>query len=214
MSFNLISDLIDRNSILYFAYQSRLDKFIDQQKDELRGISCWHDDNPLVTETLKYFSQDRLSPLSDLISNEVFFDLVAGIKSNDNRFKGRNDIQKIINLTYAKYAQFIRIKAAVFFKDLSKLRTKLKKEKWKIKKIKRVPQPFEPVKITLDIRFAIIKRANGNCEGCNSSIFESPVDVFQITSEGKIKFIAYCDVCREANKDEIIDEPEEELENA
>lgn len=211
MSFNLISDLIHRNSFLYFMYQSRLDRFIEQQRDELNGISYFHDDKPLVVNSLRSFAMDRLSPLSDLVSNEVFFDLVSGFKTNDYKFKGRDEIQKIINLTYAKYAQFIRVKVAVFYKDLSKLQTSFKKEKWKIKKIKRIPRPIEPIKITLDIRFGIIKRAKGKCEGCHSSIYESPIEVFQIISEGEIKFIAYCEKCKKANKDKIIEEPGGEL---
>ncbi len=39
MSFNLIADLTDQNSFLYFMYKSRLDRFIEQQKDELNDIS-------------------------------------------------------------------------------------------------------------------------------------------------------------------------------
>ena len=213
MSFNLISDLIDRNSFLYFMFQSRLDRYIAEQKDELHGISYFHNDKPLVATTLRSFANDHLSALSDLVSNEIFFDFVANHKNNNQRFKGRYDIQKVINLTYAKYAQFIRIKIAVFYKDLSKLRTKLKKEKWKINKIKRVPQPTEPIKITLDIRFAIIKRANGKCEQCGASVFDNSIDVYQISSDNKIRFVAYCSNCREVYKDLIIEEPEEELAN-
>ena len=52
MSFNLISDLIDRNSFLYFMFQSRLDRYIAQQKEELNGVSYFHDDKPLVDKAL------------------------------------------------------------------------------------------------------------------------------------------------------------------
>jgi len=213
MSFNLISDLLGQQSTLYYMYENRLYNYIQQQKDELNGISYYHDDKPLVANFLNEFAMGRVSYLSDLVSNEVFFDLVSGYKTNDCRFKGRNEIQKIINLTYAKYAQFIRIKVAIFYDDLSKLRTKLVKEKWKIKKIRRIPQPIEPVKITLDVRFGIIKRANGKCEECHSSIFKSPIDVFQVTSEGVIKFIAYCEDCNKNNKNKILEEPADELAN-
>jgi hypothetical protein len=211
MSLDLISDMIGQNSLLYFMYKSRLDEYIEQQKAELNGISHFRDDNPLVADILRAFVTNRLSPLPYLVSNEVYFDLVSGFKTNDCRFKGRNDIQKIIVLTYVKYAQFIRIKVALFYKNLSKLQTGFKKAKWKITKIRRIPQPIEPMKITLGIRFVIIKRANGKCEECHSSIFENPIDVFQITSEGKIKFIAYCNNCKKANEDKIIEEPEDEL---
>lgn len=193
-------------------YEGRLSTYIQQQKDELYNISYFDHDSPLVTNSLEAFATGRF-PLVDLVSNEVFLDLVTSFKTDDYRFKGRNDIQKIINLTYAKYAQFIRVKGAYFYKDLSRLRTKLKKEKWKIKKIKRIPDPIEPVKITLDIRFGIIKRANGKCEECHSSIFDTPIDVFQISSEGSIKFIAYCDNCKKVNQHKIIEEPEDELTN-
>lgn len=212
MTFNLISDLIGQNDILYFMYTSRLNTHIQQQKDELKSISYFHDDSPLVINSLKAFAEEH-SPLFDLVSNEVYLDLVSSFKADNYRFKGRNDIQKIINLTYAKYAQFIRIKGANFYKDLSKLQTRLKKEKWKIKKIKRIPEPIQPIRITLDIRFGIIKRANGKCEECHTSIFESPIDVFQIRSEGAIKFIAYCANCKKNNEHKIIDEPQEELTN-
>ena len=62
MSFNLISDLIDRNSFLYFMFQSRLDRYIAQQKEELNGVSYFHDDKPLVDKALRYFVTGRHAP--------------------------------------------------------------------------------------------------------------------------------------------------------
>jgi hypothetical protein len=62
-------------------FQSRLDRYIAEQKNELYGISYFHDDKPLVATTLKYFVQDRLSALSDLVSNEIYFDLISNYKN-------------------------------------------------------------------------------------------------------------------------------------
>ena len=196
-SFDLIDELINRDTYLYYEYHRSLERYIKQQEDELCSISSYyHSDEPLVANFLRDFSRGYHSTLSHFVSNEIFFDLVSGFKTNDHRFRGRNEVQKIINLTYAKYAEFIRMKIVTFYNDLSKLQTRFRKEKWKIKKIKRIPQPIEPMKITLDIRFGVIKRAKGKCEQCRSSIIDSPIDVFQIASEGKINFIAYSGASR------------------
>jgi len=213
MAFNLISQSLGQNSILNFIYQSRLDRYISIYQKDLLALSYFHQDKPLVTDSLKNFSENRLSTLADLVSNEIFFDLFISFKKDDYRFKGSRELERIITLTYAKYAQFIRVKIASFYKDLSKLRTKLKKEKWKIKKIKRIPQLTEPIKITLDIRFAIIKRANGKCEGCYSSIYEKPIQVYQLRAGDQIRFVAFCENCRDKNIDNIQEEPEENDKN-
>lgn len=210
IAFNLISQFLGGNlSALNFIYSRRLDSYIRIYKKDLLALSFWNDDNPLVTECLENFTCKTLSPLSDLISNEIFFDLFVSFKNNDYRFKGRNELEKIISLTYIKYAQFIRVKIASFYEELSKLRTRLKKEKWKIQKIKRVPELYEPIKITLDIRFAIIKKAKGKCEGCSASIHERPIEVYQLKEGERIRFIAFCENCREENKVNIQQEPEE-----
>jgi hypothetical protein len=210
---NLITELLGQNNFMSFMYSSRLDRYIDSQKDELLSLSYFHKDSQLTEKMLNGLIGSRLSPLSDFISNEIFFDLIISYKNNDFRFKGRRELEKIIRLTYIKYAQFIRVKIASFYSDLSKLRTKLKKEKWKIKKIKRVPQVIEPVKITLDIRFAVIKRANGKCDGCSSSIHENPIEVYQVKVEDQIKFVAFCENCREKNIEDIQEEPKDQEEH-
>jgi hypothetical protein len=208
MPFNLISQCLGQNRALNFIYQSRLDDYIRIYQEDLLALSYHHDDNPLVTESLKAFTDRTLSPLSDLVSNEVFFDLFISFKNNDYRFKGRSELERVISLTYIKYAQFIRVRIASFYNELSKLRTRLRKEKWKIQKIKRVPELTAPIKITLDIRFAIIKRANGKCESCSASIHERPIEVYQLKEGERIGFVAFCENCREKNIANIQEEPE------
>ncbi len=192
-----------------FIYQSRLDDYIRIYQEDLLALSYHHDNHPLVTESLKGFIEGSFSPLSELVSNEIFFDLFISFKKNDSGFKGRTELERIITLTYVKYAQFIRVRIASFYNDLAELRTRLRKEKWKIQKIKRVPELNEPIKITLDIRFAIIKRANGKCEGCSVSIHERPIEVYQLKTGGQIGFVAFCENCREENKGNIQQEPQE-----
>jgi len=208
--FNLISDIIDQNSPLYYMYQRRLGDYITNQQRNFNYSSFDPKQNTLVSRSLRSFSESTFSPLFDLVSNEIYFDLMSGYKNNNLMFRGRQDLAEIINLTYTKYDSYIRAKIANFFKDLSKLQKSLRKEKWKIKKIKRVTKPQKPIKIPLDVRFAIIKRADGKCEECKSSIFESPIEVFQIRFDEGIDFIAYCENCRNLNRNRIIDEPEEE----
>ena len=209
MSLNLISQCLGQDSALNFIYQSRLHDYIRIYQEDLLALSYWPYDNPLATESLKSFTDERLSPLSDLVSNEIFFDLFISFKNDDYRFKGRSEVERLISLTYIKYAQFIRVKIASFYDELSKLRTRLRKEKWKIKKTKRVPELTVAITITLDIRFAIIKRANGKCESCSASIHERPIEVYQLKAGERIRFVAFCENCREENKEKIQEEPEE-----
>ena len=209
MLLNLISQCLGENRHLNFIYQRRLDDYINIFHKDLLALSYQHDEYPLVTEFLECFIERRLSLLSDLVSNEIFFDLFISFKNNDFRFKGRTELERIITLTYIKYAEFIRIRIAAFYNELTKLRTRLRKEKWKIRKIKRVPELKDPIKITLDIRFAIIKRANGKCEGCSASINERPIEVYQLKVGEQIRFVAFCENCREENKGTILEEPEE-----
>jgi hypothetical protein len=178
-------------------------------RKDLLDLSYHDDDNTLVMESLKGFVEERLSPLSDFVLNEIFFDLFVSFKNNDCRFKGRTELERVITLTYMKYAQFIRVKIVSFYREFTKLRTELRKEKWKIEKIKRVPELKEPIKITLDIRFAIIKRTNGKCVGCSASIHEKPIEVYQLKAGERIRFVAFCENCREENKGNIQKELEE-----
>ena len=208
---SLIHQWVEPESALDFIYESRIKDYIKTYKEDLWALSYEHHDKryPLIAETLEGFFEKSYSPLLFLVSNEIFFDLFISFKNKDCRFKGRSELEKILTLTTIKYGGFIRDKIYSFYNKFTKLRTRFKNEKWKINKIKRVPEIDEPIKITLDIRFAIIKRANGKCDGCSASIHEKPIDVYQLKAGEKIKFVAFCENCREENKGNIQEEPEE-----
>ena len=71
-----------------------------------------------------------------------------------------------------------------------------------------VPEVTEPITIPLNIRFAVIKRANGKCEDCKRSIKNHPIEAYQIHDKDKkrIGFYALCRDCRKNLKDKIISE--------
>lgn len=203
MPLSLLSQCFPKDSIYYLIILSRLNKYIKIQEEELLQLSYFRLDTPLVDEKLRSFIENYLY---ELVANELFTELCIRYKQNDDHFGGRREILNIIRLVYIKYAQFIRMEIADFYSNLLKLQTKLKKEKWTITKVKKVSELIEPIKVTLDIRFAIIKRANGSCEGCGSSIFLNPLLVYQIRDNGKIKLKAYCETCRNKNEDIIENE--------
>lgn len=203
MPLSLLSQCFSKDSIYYFNILSRLSQYIKMQEGELLQLSYFHLDNLLVEEELRSFIKNYLY---ELVANELFTDLCIRYKQDDDHFGGRREILNIIQLVYIKYAQFIRHEIADFYNKLSKLQTKLWKEKWAIKKVKKVSELIEPIKITLDIRFAIIKRANGSCEGCGVSILISPILVYQVRDNDKIKLKAYCETCRKKYEDIIENE--------
>jgi hypothetical protein len=203
MPLTLLSQCFPKDSIYYFLIRSRLDDYIKIHKKDLLQLSFRDHDNPLVQEKLRSFIN---YDLHELVANELFTDLCIRYKQDDNHFGGRKEILNTIKLVYIKYSQFIRLEIADFFAKLSKLQNKLKKEKWTIKKVKKVSDLIEPIKISLDTRFAIIKRANGSCEGCGNSILINPIIVYQVRDNNKIKLKAYCEICRKKDEDIIENE--------
>jgi hypothetical protein len=188
---------------IYHMYYTRVNDYIRILKDELLSLTTSHLDKPLIQKRLEYL----IVELVDLVGNEVFLDLFISYKRGECHYKTGEDLIKLIKLTYLKYALFIRNKIGEFYKNIDKLPSKLQKEKWKIRKVKRIPPIVAPIEITIDMRFAIIKRANKKCENCRSSIFDSPIDVFQIKDAEKLKLVALCENCRRREKDRILSKP-------
>lgn len=201
MPLSLLSQCFPKDSIYNFIIISRIMDYIELEESNLLQLSYHHFDNPLVKDKLRSFIKNDLY---DLIRNELFTDLCIRYTQCDYHFGGRNEIFNIIHLVYIKYAALIRQEIADFYSKLSKLQTKLKKEKWAITKVKKVSELIEPIKISLDIRFAIIKKANGNCEGCGSSILNNPISVYHIRDNDKIKLKAFCEICLK-NREDIIE---------
>lgn len=205
--FSLIFDLLGDTS-WYDMVMIRLGQHLEVYQRDLLKLAYFRLDEPLVQEQLKELLDGMFSPVSLFVANEIFMDLYISYHQEDCRFRGRFDLEKLVGLTYIKYARFVRGKAAQFYSELSKLRTEFSHKKWRIKKIKRVPQFSEPIKIGLDIRFATIKRANGKCEGCFSPISDNPIEVYQVRKEDKIpiKFVAIREKCKENYTGTILDE--------
>ena len=193
------------DSVFYLMYRSRLEDYIKVLKDDLLSVSWFHLDEPLVEKTLKNLIE---RDLPYLIGNEIFIDLILSYKSEDYRYKRSRDLEKLIILTYMKYVTFIRLKVQDFYTELPKIPKKKMREKLNITKIKRVRKIIEPIKISLDIRYAIIQRANRKCEKCGRSIFAGPIDVYQIKNKFGIELIAYCELCKEENEEVIITDHE------
>jgi hypothetical protein len=191
---------------LQFArmYDHRVNHYLRILKDELLSLSTSHLDKPLVQESLKFLIDEDLLYL---VGNEVFLDLFIDCKQGECHHKKWNDLIKLIDLTYMKYAGFIRNKIADFYENIDKLPRKFQKEKWKMRKVKRILPIVAPIEITLDKRFAIIKRANKKCDDCGLSIFDNPIDVFQIKDDENLKLVALCDNCRRKNEDRILPQP-------
>lgn len=203
MPLSLLSQLFPKDNIFYYIIYSRLRDYIDIRENKLLELSFSRIDNLLIEDKFKEIIKYSLH---ELVANELFVDLCIRYKQDDEYFTGRKEIFNIISLVYIKYAKFARHEIARFYRNLSKLQAKLKREKWSVTKSKKISSLIEPIKITLDTRFGIIKRANGNCEGCGSSIFLNPIEVYQIRDNDKIKFKAYCNICRKKNEDIIENE--------
>jgi len=144
------------------------------------------------------------------VRNEILLDLYACYKQGEIPYTGRDHLERRIRSSFRGFVNFFWSKIDEFSKNFHKLQQAYERQKKKEVREMVVPQPTEPMRIPLNIRFAIIKRANGRCEGCGSSIFDSPIEVYQIYSRDQtetISFVAYCAECRQLNDSKIIPEP-------
>jgi len=204
MAVNWISNTLGIESHINYVIQNRLGQYISSLKKDLLGPGDRR--SRLLDDYIETLVSEEMSVLANLVANEIFFDLVISYKTNDPTYYGRKDLERLITLTFIKYSHVISTKIFDFNQNLSKLKTKLKKEKWKIKKIRRVPKSItEPINVSLDIRFAIIKKAKGKCENCRSSIDDRPIDVYQLQKDDKICLVAFCNNCFTKNRDNVVE---------
>jgi hypothetical protein len=189
----LVEHCLPRKTPLYYMCFSRLSAYIRILREELLSSS--------ESSLTKSLTQQALGSLIDndlvyLVGNEIILNLIIGYKQGDCQHKGGEDLVRLTKLTYQKYFTFINHKIGNFYETLPTFSKRLQREKWKMKKVKRIPSNLAPTVITVDVRFAIIKRANRKCENCGSSIFDNPIEVFQLKDDGQIRLVAYCKKCR------------------
>lgn len=150
--------------------------------------------------------------LYQMVISEMFFDLYISFKQKDVRFKSDKDIDLMIDKILTKYSRFIRNSVWNFSQNLSKLTRKSLKAKWKINKTKRIPTIQEPIKISFDIRYAVLKMFDFKCSECLTPASDNSIDVYQVSNitENTVNLLPYCNVCKEKNIAVILQEPKNE----
>ena len=137
------------------------------------------------------------------VDSEIYLDLYACYKQDILPLTGWRQVEGRIHSLFDKFASAVRNRVQTFENDYSNHKNVLDAE---YQKILIVAKPKEPIRIPLNIRFAVIKRANGQCEKCNQSIKDHPIEACQLYEKDRksISFYALCHDCQNTYKDRII----------
>jgi hypothetical protein len=161
-------------------------------------------DDPMRKSAIERFTENAFY---ELIKNYILFDLFRDYKQKKLQFKDEFDLLNEMAFIYQRYCRFIMGTIYQFEKNIKKYERQMRKDRIKITKVKRIPRTSEPIEMSLGIRFAVIKMANGKCECCGSIASEKSIDAYQIrdiNDPNTMQFIAYCEECKMKNNHNIV----------
>lgn len=119
-----------------------------------------------------------------LAKSDIELDLYACYKQNIVPVTGWRQLETRIHNLYDKFSKMIKTNIQNFENDYSKFK-KMSEIEHQKKMI--VPKVNDSITIPLNIRFAVIKRANGKCEECTRPIKKHPIDAYQIRDKNEKK---------------------------